>query len=147
MTSNVGARMASELGNGVGFVEGGSSSKRAIMEKQLKKRFTPEFLNRIDKIVYFNELSDDNLKNIVKLELNKFNKRLEELHYSITYSDDVVTCIHAQTSKEKNLGARPIIRIIQDGIEDKITELMLANDYEADYVFSATCDNGDIVIN
>lgn len=147
MTSNIGARKAAELGSGLGFVSNEDSNKKSIIEKELKKKFTPEFLNRLDQIVYFNSLSDDNLKNIVKLEINKFNDRLNNIEYNITYTDDVVDYIHVEAVKKKEFGARPIIRLIQKNIEDKITELMLENEYKPNYTFSASCVNGEIVIN
>ena len=146
MTSNIGARKASELGNGLGFVNNEDSNKKSIIDKELKKKFTPEFINRLDQIVYFNSLSDNNLKDIVKLEINKFNKRLNSIEYSIDYNDDVVTHIHARALEKKEFGARPIIRLIQTELEDKITDLMLSNDYPRSYVFSASCDNDEIKI-
>ena len=146
MTSNIGAKKASELGNGVGFITNEDKNKKTIIEKELKRKFTPEFINRIDQIVYFNSLSDTNLKNIVKLEINKFNNRLSNIKYNIEYTNDVVNYIHAEAIKKKELGARPIIRLIQDNIEDKVTELMLEQEYEPNYVFHATCENNEIVI-
>jgi len=146
MTSNIGARKAAELGNGLGFVSNEDTNKKSIIDKELKRKFTPEFINRIDQIVYFNSLTDDNLKNIVKLEINKFNNRLNNIEYNIEYTDDVVNYIHAEAIKEKELGARPIIRLIQTNIEDKITELMLTNDYKPRYVFHASCEGDEIVI-
>ena len=146
MTSNIGTRKASELGNGVGFTTNESSNKKSIIEKELKRKFTPEFLNRINKIVYFNDLTEDNLKNIVKLEINKLNNKLNNINYNIIYTDDVVDHIHVEAVKEKEFGARPIIRLIQTNLEDKITELMLENEYEPNYTFKASCENGDIVI-
>lgn len=147
MTSNIGARKASELGNGLGFVSNEDMNKKSIIDKELRRKFTPEFINRIDQIVYFNSLTDDNLKNIVKLEINKFNNRLNNIEYNIEYTDDVVNYIHAEAIKKKELGARPIIRLIQTNIEDKITELMLTNDYKPRYVFHASCEGGvEIVI-
>lgn len=146
MTSNIGTRKASELGSGVGFTTNESSNKKSIIEKELKRKFTPEFLNRINKIVYFNDLTEDNLKNIVKLEINKLNNKLNKINYNIIYTDDVVDHIHVEAVKEKEFGARPIIRLIQTNLEDKITELMLENEYEPSYTFSASCENGDIVI-
>lgn len=147
MTSNIGARKAAELGNGVGFVSNEDTNKKSIIDKELKKKFTPEFINRIDQIVYFNSLSDDNLKNIVKLEINKFNNRLNNIEYNIEYTNDVVEYIHAEAIKKKELGARPIIRLIQTNIEDKVTELMLENEYQPHYVFHASCENEEIVIH
>jgi len=146
MTSNIGARKASELGNGLGFVSNEDTNKKSIIDKELKRKFTPEFINRIDQIVYFNSLTNDNLKNIVKLEINKFNNRLNNIEYNIEYTDDVVNYIHAEAIKKKELGARPIIRLIQTNIEDKITELMLTNDYKPKYVFHASCEGDEIVI-
>lgn len=146
MTSNIGARKASELGNGLGFISNEDTNKKSIIDKELKRKFTPEFINRIDQIVYFNSLTDDNLKNIVKLEINKFNNRLNNIEYNIEYTDDVVNYIHAEAIKKKELGARPIIRLIQTNIEDKITELMLTNDYKPKYVFHASCEGDEIVI-
>ena len=146
MTSNIGARKASELGNGLGFVSNEDMNKKSIIDKELRRKFTPEFINRIDQIVYFNSLTDDNLKNIVKLEINKFNNRLNNIEYNIEYTDDVVNYIHAEAIKKKELGARPIIRLIQTNIEDKITELMLTSDYKPKYVFHASCESDEIVI-
>lgn len=147
MTSNIGTRKASELGNGLGFISDESKNKKSIIEKELKKKFTPEFLNRINKIVYFNDLSNDNLKDIVKLEINKFNNKLNNIKYNLIYTDDVVDYIHVEAVKKKDFGARPIIRLIQDNIEDKITDLMLEHEYQQDYTFSASCENGEIIIN
>ena len=146
MTSNIGARKAAELGGGLGFVNNEESNKKSIIEKELKKKFTLEFLNRLDQIVYFNTLSDDNLKNIVKLEINKFNNRLNNIEYNLIYSDSVVDHIHVEAIKKKEFGARPIIRLIQDNIEDKITELMLEHEYAPNYTFSASCENDEIII-
>jgi len=146
MTSNIGAKQASELGKGIGFVTNEADNKKAIIEKELKSKFTPEFLNRIDKIVYFNSLTDDNLKDIVNLEIKKLNKRLKEIDYSIQYDDKVVNFIHEQAVKQKEYGARPIIRLIQNNLEDSITDLLLENEYEPEYVFSATCNSGKIEI-
>lgn len=146
MTSNIGAKEASELGGGVGFVNDENINKKTIIEKQLKKTFTPEFINRIDQIVYFNSLTDENLKEIVKLEIEKLNNRLKDLKYSITYTDEVVNFIHELAIKQKEYGARPIIRLIQDNIEDKITDLLLLSDYNENYVFKANVENGKINI-
>ena len=147
MTSNIGAKQAADFGAGVGFVTDELNNKKAIIEKQLKQKFTPEFLNRIDKIVYFNTLSDDNLREIVKLEINKFGKRLKEIKYDIKYDDSVVNYIHEQALKQKEYGARPIIRLVQNNLEDAITDLILENDYEPEYAFSATCVNNHISIS
>jgi len=146
MTSNVGAKQASDFGNGIGFSTNEADNRKSIIEKEIKRKFTPEFLNRIDKIVYFNSLTDDNLKDIVKLEINKFNKRLKEIKYELKYDDSVVSYIHGQALKQKEYGARPIIRLIQNNLEDKITDMILENDYEPEYAFTATCENNSVKI-
>ena len=147
MTSNVGARKAQELGGGMGFLDNAEDNKKSIVEKELKKRFTPEFINRIDKIVHFNPLSDDNLKTIVKLEISKLSQRLSQLSYKLAFTDDVVDFIHKKAIKDKALGARPIIRLIQDNIEDKITDLMLEHSYKKNYEFKADCKDNAISIS
>lgn len=146
MTSNVGARQASEFGKGSGFITDEGSNKKSIIDKQLKKKFSPEFLNRIDKIIHFNQLSDENLKDIITLELNKFNSRLKELNFSITWDDKSIVYLYEKTLEEKEYGARPIIRIIQNEIEDKMTNLLLSSDYEKNHVFTLTCKDNEIVI-
>ena len=146
MTSNIGAKQASELGGGVGFNTDESANKKSIIEKALRQRFTPEFLNRLDKIVYFNDLTDDNLKTIVKLEVKKLDNRLNDLHYKLKCDSKVIDLLHKKAIKQKEFGARPIRRLIQDGLEDKITDLMLENDYKPNYEFSAICTNDKIEI-
>ena len=136
MTSNVGARKASELGGGVGFNKNESENSKVIIDKEIRRKFTPEFINRIDKIVHFNDLTEDNLKDIVRLELNKLTTRLNNIKYNINFYDNVVDLIYEEAIKNKEYGARPILRLVQDLIEDKLTELMLNNEYPPEYTFS-----------
>lgn len=140
MTSNVGTKQASDFSQGIGFAEDKSKKSLTIIEKEIKNKFKPEFINRIDQIVYFNDLTNDNLKSIIVLEINKLNNRLKNLNYTIKYNDDVVEFILNKAKEQKDLGARPIIRIIQDNIEDKITDLLLTNEYDKDYEFVATIE-------
>ena len=146
MTSNVGVKEASELGKGVGFTIDENANKQSIIEKRLKSKFAPEFINRIDNIVYFKSLSDDNLKEIVKLELNKLKIRLNELKYDFTYTDSVIDELHSRTIKDKEYGARPIIRLIQNNIEDKLTDLLLSNEYNENYTFKIDYINDEFTI-
>ena len=147
MTSNIGARQVAEFGSGIGFTTDENANKKSIIEKQLKKQFTPEFLNRIDKIVYFNNLTDENLKKIVRLEIDKLAKRINDIGYGFKYEDSLVDYIHSKAVKEKEFGARPIIRLVQNLIEDKITDVMLKNNYEKGYVFNATYDGKNVAIS
>lgn len=147
MTSNIGSRKAEEFSKGLGFSSDEDKNKKTIIEKELKKKFSPEFLNRLDKIIYFNELDNDNLLNISKLETNKFNKRLNEIGYSIECDDKAINVIHMNAIKDKKYGARPIRKYIQDNLEDKVTELILEKDYKKGYVFHASSnDDNEIVL-
>lgn len=135
MTSNVGTRKATTFSNGVGFVNDVENNKKNIIEKEIKNQFTPEFLNRLDKIVYFNALTEDNFKNIVNLELQKLSQRVNELKFNLTWDENVIDKLTKDALKEKEYGARPIIRLIQTQIEDKLTDLLLQNDYDKGYIF------------
>lgn len=128
MTSNVGAKQASELGNGVGFQSNEEENKKAIIEKSLKNKFNPEFLNRIDKIIHFNSLTDENIKVITALELDKLTNRVKENGVNLTYNSDVVDYVFKKAIREKEYGARPVMRIIQDNISDKIVDMVLESD-------------------
>lgn len=146
MTSNIGAKQAAEFGKGSGFITDESSNKKSIIEKQLKRKFTPEFINRIDQIVYFNNLTDENLKSIVVLELSKFGRRLNEVGFNIEWDDKLVDFLYNEALKHKEYGARPIIRLIQDNVEDKITDMILVNNYESLYTFKASVEDNVVVI-
>lgn len=147
-TSNVGAKAASEFGRGIGFKEDEDENSKRILLKQLKGRFPPEFLNRIDDIIYFNSLTDDNLKDIIKIELNKLENNVISIGHDIEYDDCVVEYILEIVKNEKEFGARPIMRAIQDEIEDKITEAILDNDYEDGHKFKISCcsDESKVVV-
>lgn len=143
-TSNVGARKAAES-NSIGFVTNNSANRKDILEKELKRKFPPEFINRLDDIVFFNELTDDNMDNIIKLELNKMVKRLENIGYTLEYDKNAIDFIFNETIEDRSYGARPIIRIIQKKIEDKITDLIIENDYDMHH-FIVSADQDKIII-
>ena len=140
MTSNVGAKRAANTKN-IGFTPDYEQAKEDILRKELKKHFPPEFLNRMDDIVYFNSLTDDNLKDIIRLEMGYLNTRINKIGYNMKYTDDVVDNIFEEVAQEKEYGARPIHRVIRDKIENKITDLLIENDYPLDKVFSVTVNN------
>ena len=129
MTSNVGAKKAANE-KSMGFEVDNNANKRDVIEKELKNRFPPEFLNRLDDIVYFNALSDDNFKKIIGLEIGKLSENVKKLGFSLTFTDDVIDAVFNEIGEEKEYGARPIVRIIRREIENKITDLILENDYK-----------------
>ena len=139
LTSNAGAKAASDFGKGIGFTENVDENTKKILLKKLKNRFPPEFLNRLDDIVYFNKLSDDNLREIVKLELNKLKKSVEDIGHDVTYDESAVEHIVDMVKGESEFGARPIIRAIENEYGNKITDLMLENDYQDKHTFNITC--------
>ena len=128
-TSNAGAKAANDFGKGIGFQNDEEENQKRILLKQLKNKFPPEFLNRLDNVIYFNSLKDDDLRKIIRLEISKLQKRMLEIGYTMTYDDGTVDHILDIVKEEKEYGARPIVRAIQDEIEDKITDLLLENDY------------------
>ena len=147
-TSNIGAKTASDFGKGIGFNENESENTKRILLKQLKNKFPPEFLNRLDDIIYFNSLNNDNLKEVVKIEINKLNQRLKNIGYQIEYDNSILDYILEKIKDESEFGARPIMRAIQDIIENKITDSLLENDYEEGYTFKISCcsDLSEIIV-
>lgn len=146
MTSNIGVRSANDFGGGIGFNANVDVNKKNILKKELKNQFPPEFLNRIDDIVYFNNLNNENLKSIIKLELDKLNKRIKEIGYNVIYNDETIDYLFDIIKTEKDFGARPVIRTIQDEIENIITDLILENDY-LEHSFETKITDGKLVIN
>ena len=145
MTSNIGVRNANDFGVGIGFNSNIDKNRKNILKKELKKQFPPEFLNRIDDIVYFNNLTNDDLKSIIDLELKKLNKRIKEIGYTVTYDKSVIDYLFDLIKTEKDYGARPVIRTIQDEIENVITDLILENDY-LEHTFVADIIDEKLVI-
>jgi ATP-dependent Clp protease ATP-binding subunit ClpC len=131
MTSNVGVKKLQDFGVGIGFESksnsyGKEEQKREILKKELKKFFAPEFLNRIDEVIIFNSLMKNDVKKIVKLELEQLVKRLNNLNYFITFDESVLELI-SEVGFDEMYGARPIKRAIQDRLEDFISEEILNN--------------------
>ena len=129
MTSNLGVKKLQDFGTGVGFKTSNNSyieeeQKRDMLKKELQKFFAPEFLNRIDEIIIFNSLKENEVKQIVKLEVDKLINRLRGLNYNITCDDSVLELI-SKVGFDETYGARPIKRAIQDKIEDFISEEVL----------------------
>lgn len=144
MTSNVGAKQAANEKT-LGFEVDKNASKKDVIEKELKNRFPPEFLNRLDDIVYFNALSDENFKQIIRLEILKLGENVKKLGFSLTFTEDVIDTVFNEIGEEKEYGARPIVRIIRREIENKITDLILENDYK-EKEFCVKTNNGKIEV-
>ncbi|MBO7202783.1 MAG: ATP-dependent Clp protease ATP-binding subunit [Paludibacteraceae bacterium] len=131
MTSNAGTRQLKEFGSGVGFdrsrsYDGSMRSEqaRSVIQKELKRIFAPEFLNRVDEVVIFDQLSKENIRLIVDLEIEKIQKRLFEMGYKLVLSDEVKDWI-GEKGYDPHYGARPIKRLIQSEIEDRLSDFLL----------------------
>lgn len=128
MTSNVGASLITNGSSALGFGEKNENSDNARIEElvmgELKKTFKPEFLNRIDEIIVFNQLEKDEIKQIAQRMLASLQKRLKELDIDVEFTDSAVEAI-ADAGFDKAYGARPLRRAIQTKIEDMLSEMML----------------------
>ena len=130
MTSNIGSRQLKDFGTGVGFstreTEAETEAQNAVIRKALNKAFSPEFLNRVDDIVMFEQLSKEDIFKIIDIELSGFRKRLSDLGYTLTLSDAAKDFI-ASKGYDPQYGARPLKRAIQKYLEDELAELILSS--------------------
>jgi ATP-dependent Clp protease ATP-binding subunit ClpC len=137
MTSNAGTRQLKEFGRGIGFSSAGSGNlmlneqdkehARQIVQKALSKQFSPEFLNRLDEIITFDQLDLEAIKQIIDVELSGLYKRIGDLGYTIDLSDEAKQFV-AEKGYDVQFGARPLKRAIQSYIEDGISELIVNGD-------------------
>ena len=135
MTSNAGTRQLKEFGQGIGFKatglnglsqsEGDKQRARSIIQKSLSKQFAPEFLNRLDEIVTFDQLDLDAIKKIINIELKGLFRRVHELGYKMEITDEAKEFV-AIKGYDVQFGARPLKRAIQNYIEDGLCELILS---------------------
>ena len=136
MTSNAGTRQLKEFGRGVGFNAGGTGLAmdekdkeyaRSIIQKSLSKQFSPEFLNRLDEIITFDQLDLNAIKKIIDIELRGLYKRVESLGYHLEISDAKKEFV-AEKGYDVQFGARPLKRAIQNYIEDTVCEKILSGE-------------------
>ena len=129
MTSNVGARLITDKQKSLGFKQKDESSGekediKSLVLGELRQIFRPEFLNRVDDIIVFNKLTQDEIKQIASKMLSTLSKRLEAMDIKITFTDEAVSAV-ADKGFDDNYGARPLRRAIQSEIEDALSEQML----------------------
>ena len=146
MTSNTGTRQLKEFSRGVGFNAGGISDlnnmnnadkqyARSIIQKSLSKQFSPEFLNRLDEIITFDQLDMESIKKIVDIELQGLCKRIGDLGYQVQLTDKAKEFI-ATKGYDVQFGARPLKRAIQTYVEDSVCERILSDELH----------NGDTIV-
>lgn len=149
MTSNVGTRQLKEFGRGVGFsAMAGKDDKevsRSVIQKALNKQFSPEFLNRIDEIITFDQLELEAILKIINLELKGLYTRINDLGYNLEITDDAKKFI-AEKGYDKQFGARPLRRAIQQYLEDGISEMIVEENVAPNDTIIAELKDDKIVI-
>jgi len=129
MTSNIGSRQLKDFGQGVGFnlnktPEGDNENAKYVIQKALKKAFAPEFLNRIDDVVMFNQLDKKQIHQIIDIEIKELYQRVESLNYKLKISSAAKDFI-AEKGYDPQFGARPLKRAIQKYLEDEMAEIII----------------------
>ena len=143
MTSNVGTRQLKDFGKGIGFTSGQAENmkdySRGIITKALNKQFAPEFLNRLDEIINFDQLEMDSLVKIVDIELEGLYKRVESIGYKLVMDEEARKFI-ANKGYDIQYGARPLKRAIQTHVEDALAEVILGSDIQEGDTIRGTYD-------
>ena len=150
MTSNTGTRQLVDFGNGLGFnasLISSSSEKakehaRSVIQKSLSHQFAPEFLNRLDEIITFDQLDNTAIRKIVDIELSRLFKRINDMGYAVEISEEAKEML-AQKGYSPQYGARPLKRAIQTYIEDVLCELLLDDEKKLSSTITIDVDEGD----
>jgi len=146
MTSNVGSRQLKEFGGGIGFSPVAKASDQefahGIIQKALNKTFSPEFLNRIDDIIVFDQLSRESIQKIIDLELKDVYDRVNTLGYKLTLTDEAKNHV-ADKGYDVQYGARPLKRAIQKDVEDEVCEILLSGEIKQGQVITVDYDKND----
>jgi ATP-dependent Clp protease ATP-binding subunit ClpC len=150
MTSNTGTRQLVDFGNGIGFnasLISSSSEKakehaRSVIQKSLSHQFAPEFLNRLDEIITFDQLDNTAIRKIVDIELSRLFKRISDMGYAVEISEEAKEML-AQKGYSPQYGARPLKRAIQTYIEDVLCELLLDDEKKLSSTITIDVDEGD----
>lgn len=149
LTSNVGSRQLKDFGNGIGFSarseEQDNDLARGVITKALQKTFSPEFLNRIDDIIHFEQLNQESIRRIVDIELMGLLQRIETLGNKVVVTDAAKDFL-GQKGYDKQYGARPLKRAVQQYVEDLLCESMLAHQGEKDLVFTIDVEDDKTVV-
>ncbi|MDY3090225.1 MAG: ATP-dependent Clp protease ATP-binding subunit [Porphyromonas sp.] len=148
ITSNVGSREARSFGRSIGYHDGSQQEERSrdIIQKALKKTFSPEFLNRIDDIITFSQLDEGVIRQIVEVELRPLRERLERMGYSLEI-DHLAMDMLAKVAYDPEYGARPLRRTLQSEVEDRLTDLILEEVIRPGATLKLTAEEGKIVLD
>ena len=156
MTSNAGTRQLKDFGRGVGFSASGSTGlmlneqdkehARNIVQKALSKQFSPEFLNRLDEIITFDQLDLEAIKKIIDIELKGLYKRIEQIGYKVNLAEDAKEFV-ATKGYDVQFGARPLKRAIQNYIEDGISDIIVNGDLPLGSVIHITLKDNELAFS
>ena len=156
MTSNAGTRQLKDFGRGVGFSASNSTglalnerdkaNARSIVQKALSKQFSPEFLNRLDEIITFDQLDLEAIKRIIDIELKGLYQRIEQIGYHIDLADDAKEFV-ATKGYDVQFGARPLKRAIQNYIEDGISDLIVNGNLEPGATIHITLKENELAFS
>lgn len=145
MTSNLGVKKMQDFGSGIGFTEtnnvyANEELKKTMLTKELKNHFAPEFLNRLDEIVIFNTLQNEDVEKIVVVEVSKLKNRLTELGYNIEFDESAIKYV-TKIGFDEVYGARPLKRAIQEKFEDFISDEVLKETIVTDKKYILSIDD------
>jgi ATP-dependent Clp protease ATP-binding subunit ClpC len=134
MTSNIGSQHIARIAGKMGFQtddrEQHFKDRRELVMAEVKRTLSPEFINRIDEVIVFDALSEDQLEQIARIMIERLNEGLVEQKISLLVTDEVCAMLVAQTCQDRSYGARPLRRAIQRHIEDALSEVLIAGDLE-----------------
>ncbi|CAB4130236.1 Clp protease ATP binding subunit [uncultured Caudovirales phage] len=151
MTSNLGVKKMQEFGAGIGFsgnnnVYANEELKKTMLNKELKNHFAPEFINRLDEVIVFNTLQNDDIQKIVLVEINKLKSRLTNLGYNISFGQSVIDFV-SKVGFDEVYGARPLKRAIQEKIEDYISDEVLREKIVLDKFYNIEINEEEVSIS
>ncbi|MBO4691970.1 MAG: ATP-dependent Clp protease ATP-binding subunit [Bacteroidales bacterium] len=149
LTSNTGTKELKDFGSGVGYATATKldvqSKNKSIIDKAIKKTFSPEFLNRLDEQILFNPLTKEDIEKIIDIELKGVYRRVEQIGFKLKVSSAAKKFV-AQAGYDPQYGARPLKRAIQKLIEDPVSEAIISNKVKPGETIEVTCSAGKIAI-
>ena len=148
LTSNLGVKKLQDFGTGIGFSNSpyaNEEAKKEVLMKEMKKFFSPEFINRIDDTIVFNSLTPEDIKKITVIELAKLGKRLKDMKYTLNFDDTLVDYL-AKIGFDEMYGARPLKRAIQDKVEDLLSEEVLTGKMIEGKTYTIKVENDEVKV-
>jgi ATP-dependent Clp protease ATP-binding subunit ClpC len=148
LTSNIGARAIQKRGN-LGFQSGPEASRDKLEEQvmsQVKQVFPPEFINRLDETIIFDELSEADLASIIDLQIEELNGILEKQNIRLSITSEARTWLLEKTCSDRTYGARPLRRALQKYVEDRLSDAMIRGEMEGETEMEICVEDGDLAV-